>query len=42
MNAFLAAIVAMAVIAVGAHYVLTEQLDYSSAAVTSSEAVRLD
>ena len=42
MNAFVASLVAMAVIAVSAHYVLTEQLDYSSAAVTSSDAVRLE
>lgn len=41
MKAFLAAITAMIVIAVGAHYAL-RALDMSSAAVFQSDAVRLD
>ncbi len=43
MKAFLAALVATVVIAWGAHWVLTNQLDWTSAArFAADESVRLD
>jgi len=45
MNAFLSGLAAMAVIGVGAWYILNHQMDYSSTAVNTSAtdgAVRLD
>ncbi len=44
MKAFVAGLCAMAVIGVGAWYVLTQQLDYSSTSIntTQNDSVRLD